>query len=189
MSFCKEPCNESTFPSRQVKREQADMYWKCTGNIMIANCFEKKKVPQRTCHFNPQLRGSASAPSFVSPSRSTPSLTPAFGESTPRAVDQKQHLHYKGGESSWVRTAHTPPPLKWELCYPLHHSFKSILEKFIPFGPSWWIPLTGTFLLVPVSLFSTVRAVPWGFCHNNGSSEMVTEHHLTPRKMGLSHYF
>lgn len=82
-----------------------------------------------------------------------------------------------------------PPPRKWQLCYPLHHSSKSMLEKLILFGPSWWIPLTGTFLLVPVSLFSPVRAVPWGFCHNNGSSEMVTEHHLTPRKMGLSYYF
>lgn len=90
-----------------------------------------------------------------------------------------------------LMSPYCPPPRlrKWQLCYPLHRSFKSILEKFIPFGPSWWIPLTGTFLLVPVSLFSPVRAVPWGFCHNNGSSEMVTEHHLTPRKMGLSHYF
>lgn len=72
---------------------------------------------------------------------------------------------------------------------PRHHSFKSTLKKFIPFGPSRWIPPTGTFLLVPVSLLSPVRAVPWGFCHNNGSSEMVTEHLLTPRKMGFSHYF
>lgn len=187
MSFCKEPCNKSTFPSRQVKREQADMYWKCTGDIMIANCFEKKKVPWRTCHFSPQLRGSASAPSFVSPSRSTPSLTLAFGESSPCIVDQKQHLRYKEEESPQICTA--PHLRKGQPCSPLHHSFKSTLEKFIPFGPSWWIPLTGTFLLVPVSLLSPVWAVPWGFCHNNGSSEMVTEHLLTPRKMGLSHYF
>lgn len=165
------------------------MYWKCTGNIMIANCFEKKKVPWRTCHFNPQLRGSASAPSFVSPSTPTPSLTPAFGESSPRTIDQKQHLHYKGEESPRIRTA-LPASERGSLVPPpRHHSFKSTLKKFIPFGPSRWIPPTGTFLLVPVSLLSPVRAVPWGFCHNNGSSEMVTEHLLTPRKMGFSHYF
>lgn len=89
----------------------------------------------------------------------------------------------------------SPPPLypkKASLAPPpsprLHCYFKSALEKFILFGASWWIPLTGTFLLVPVFLLSPIQAVPWGFCHNNGSSEMVTEHLLTPRKVGLSHY-
>lgn len=162
------------------------MYWKCTGSIMIANCFEKKKVARRTCHFNPRLWGSASAPSFVLPSRPTPSLTLPLGRAVPVLEIKSSILTTKEkGACKFL------PPLKLKKRQPglpFHYYFKRTLEKIIPFGASWWIPLTGTFLLVPVFLLSPIQAVPWGFCHNNGSSEMVTEHLLTPRKMGLSHY-
>lgn len=116
VSFCEAPCNKSTFLSCQVKREQADMYWKCTGNIMIANCFEKKKVLWRTCHFNPCLWGSASAPSFVSPLRYMPSLTLDFGESSTCTVDQKQRINYKEEERPWTHIA--PPPQKGAALFP-----------------------------------------------------------------------
>jgi len=63
------------------------------------------------------------------------SLTPAFGESSPRAVDQKQHLHYKGEGSPRIRTA-PPKPQKGAAFFPpLHRSFKSALEKFILLVP------------------------------------------------------
>lgn len=115
-----------------------------------------------------------------------PSLALPLGRAVPMLQIKSEHLLYKGEDSLQIPA--TSVPKKGQPRPPLHCYFKSALEKFILFGASWWIPLTGMFLLVPVFLLSPIQAVPWGFCHNNGSSEMVTEHLLTPRKVGLSHY-
>lgn len=164
-SFCKEPCKKSTFLSCQVKREQADMYWKCTGNIMIANCFEKKKVLWRTCHFNPCLWGSASAPSFVSLLRYMPSLTLDFGESSTCAVDQKQHLNYKEEERAWTLTA--PPPQKGAALF---------LPSFVTLLRAHW---KNSFLLAPPDEFLWLGHSCWCLFPCSAPSRLCHEAFVT----------